>query len=104
MILRRQRVAGVYILELGHRADVAGPQLRNRHLLFSLHQLQFSNALFSPSISSSWESPPCSKKRSIRVSSPSATFSIGFSRHSSASLLYSLGISVVSNFPEASLA
>ena len=33
--------------------------------------------------SSSCDSPPCSKKRSISVSSPSATFSISFSRQSS---------------------
>src|SRR5205807_8881681 len=38
-------VAGMDVLELRHRADVAGAQLGNRQLLFALQQLEFANAL-----------------------------------------------------------
>ena len=46
MIFRGERVAGVDVFELRHRADVAGAQLRDRNLLLALQQLQLSDALF----------------------------------------------------------
>ena len=46
VILRGDRVTRVHVLELRHRSDVSGAQLRDRHLLFSLQQLKFADALF----------------------------------------------------------
>ena len=46
VVLRRQRVAGLHVLQFRDRADVAGAQLGHRHLLLALQQLQLADALF----------------------------------------------------------